>query len=75
MSSRTPGSLVFVEPFVGNSVKLLGILDQGFHHESFSEQVVQVLIRCTGADPGFGQGGAPASEAESCRCSEAELPE
>ena len=25
-----------------------------------------------GADPGFGQGGAPASEAESCRCSEAE---
>ena len=26
----------------------------------------------TGADPGFGQGGAPASEAESCRHSEAE---
>ena len=26
----------------------------------------------TGADPGFGQGGAPASEAESCRRSEAE---
>ena len=25
-----------------------------------------------GADPGFGQGGAPASEAESCRRSEAE---
>ena len=25
----------------------------------------------TGADPGFGQGGAPASEAESCRRSEA----
>ena len=25
-----------------------------------------------GADPGFGQGGAPASEAESCRHSEAE---
>ena len=25
----------------------------------------------TGADPGFGQGGAPASEAESCRHSEA----
>ena len=25
-----------------------------------------------GADPGFGQGGAPAAEAESCRCSEAE---
>ena len=24
-----------------------------------------------GADPGFGQGGTPASEAESCRCSEA----
>ena len=28
-----------------------------------------------GADPGFGQGGAPASEAESCRHSEAELHE
>ena len=26
----------------------------------------------TGADPGFGQGGAPASEAESCRHSEEE---
>ena len=26
----------------------------------------------SGADPGFGQGGAPASEAESCRRSEAE---
>ena len=26
----------------------------------------------TGADPGIGQGGAPASAAESCRCSEAE---
>ena len=26
----------------------------------------------SGADPGFGQGGAPASEAESCRHSEAE---
>ena len=26
----------------------------------------------TGADPGFSQGGAPASEAKSCRCSEAE---
>ena len=31
-----------------------------------------VHIRITGADPGFGQGGAPGSEAESCRCSEAE---
>ena len=51
MSSRTLGSLVFVEPFVGNSVKILGIrLDQGFHHESFSEQVVQVLIRCKQED-------------------------
>ena len=29
----------------------------------------------TGADPGFGQGGAPASEAKSCRRSEAELHE
>ena len=27
---------------------------------------------CTGADPGFGQEGAPGSEAENCRCSEAE---
>ena len=27
---------------------------------------------CAGADPGFGQGGAPASEAESCRHSKAE---
>ena len=26
----------------------------------------------SGADPGFGQGGGPASEAESCRRSEAE---
>ena len=26
----------------------------------------------SGADPGFGQGGAPASEAKSCRCSEVE---
>ena len=25
----------------------------------------------SGADPGFGQGGAPASETESCGCSEA----
>ena len=33
-----------------------------FHHGS----------RRSGADPGFGQGGAPASEAESCRRSEAE---
>ena len=29
----------------------------------------------TGADPGFGQGGAPASEAKSCRHSEVELHE
>ena len=27
--------------------------------------------RISGADPGFGQGGAPTSETESCRCSEA----
>ena len=26
----------------------------------------------SGADPGFGQGEAPASEAESCQCSKAE---
>ena len=31
-----------------------------------------VYCKPSGADPGFGQGGAPASEAESCRCSEAE---
>ena len=29
----------------------------------------------TGADPGFGQGGAPGAEAESCRHSEGELHE
>ena len=29
----------------------------------------------SGADPGFGQGGAPGAEAESCRRSEAELRE
>ena len=28
---------------------------------------------CSGADPGFGQGGAPATEAESCRHSEASI--
>ena len=32
---------------------------------------IQVL-QASGADPGFGQGGAPASEAQSCRCSEVE---
>ena len=26
-----------------------------------------VVALMTGADPGFGQGGGPASEAESCR--------
>ena len=30
------------------------------------------MKRYSGADPGFGQGGGPASEAESCRRSEAE---
>ena len=35
----------------------------------------RIIIHITGADPGFGQGGAPASEAESCRRSEAELHE
>ena len=29
----------------------------------------------TGADPGFGEGGGPGPETESCRCSEAELRE
>ena len=28
------------------------------------------ILPCTGADPGFGQGGGPASEAKSCRHSE-----
>ena len=34
-------------------------------------------IECSksGADPGFGQGGAPGAEAESCQRSEAELRE
>ena len=30
-------------------------------------------VSITGADPGFGQGGGPASEAESCRRSEASI--
>ena len=29
------------------------------------------IVIVTGADPGFGQGGAPGAEAESCRCREA----
>ena len=35
-------------------------------------QVKQSTAFISGADPGFAQGGAPASEAESCRHSEAE---
>ena len=35
-----------------------------------TEQVSSMDI--SGADPGFGQGGSPASEAKSCRCSKAE---
>ena len=44
----------------------------------YTEQFDQLIwIRCVskldpGADPGFGQGGAPASEAENCRRSKAE---
>ena len=44
-------------------------------HEEFivyflkSQRLVPIKA---GADPGFGQGGAPASEAESCQHSEAE---
>ena len=34
--------------------------------------VWQGACGCAGADPGFCQGGAPASEAESCQCSKAE---
>ena len=34
--------------------------------------ILTVWVYYPGADPGFGQGGAPASEAESCRHSEAE---
>ena len=30
------------------------------------------LTEPAGADPGFGQGGTPGCEAESCQCSEAE---
>ena len=37
------------------------------------KSVKERIIRCiSGADLGFGQGGGPASEAESCRHSEAE---
>ena len=32
-----------------------------------------MMFVVTGADPGFGQGGGPASEAESCRHSEASI--
>ena len=38
-------------------------------------QTLTKIRHSSGADPGFGQGGAPASEAESCRHSEAELRE
>ena len=39
----------------------------------FSKTRAKVQIKQeSGADPGFGQGGPPASEAESCRRSEAE---
>ena len=34
---------------------------------------VMVVSVHPGADPGFGQGGTPASEAEICQCSRAEL--
>ena len=43
-------------------------------HIRASKGAFQIFLCLTvpGADPGFGQGGAPASEAESCQCSEAE---
>ena len=34
-------------------------------------QIPKAIRVVSGVDPGFGQGGAPASEAESCRRSEA----
>ena len=36
------------------------------------DKFIQSNVQISGADPGFGQGGAPASEAESCRHSKAE---
>ena len=35
-------------------------------------EIVRKQRTLSGADPGFGQGGSPASKAESCWCSEAE---
>ena len=55
-----------------------------FIHDIANKENLQQLCNCAlfchhlhahkiaGADPGFGQGGAPASEAENCRRSEAE---
>ena len=43
--------------------------------KSKSNKYLHTFNQSTGTDPGFGQGGAPASEAESCRRSEVESPE
>ena len=50
------------------------ILKSKFHAE-WTENTFGLTFFESGADPGFGQGGAPAYEAENCRCSEAESPE
>ena len=36
---------------------------------------ISISMQVSGADPGFGQGLGPASEAKSCRCSKVELHE
>ena len=41
-----------------------------YFHQRRQRRIPRRII--AGADPGFGQGGAPASEAENCRCSKAE---
>ena len=46
--------------------------DTQFAVLSHTFRILTHTIVNSGADPGFGQGGAPASEAGSCRCSEAE---
>ena len=53
--------------FILSMQKLSQMVNNTAFEESFSP-----LYWYTGADRGFGQGGAPASEAESCRRSEAE---
>ena len=47
------------------------LLDLFYKAKNLLLTTVHVIL-ISGADPGFGQGGAPASEAESCRRSEVE---